>query len=96
MKSDPSLKEREKLQLLDETFGRVLRQKRTAQNLRMVDLETIEGIKRSNISSIETGKSQICLRGLFQVAEALDITPEDLIREVREAYEREIADQGLR
>ncbi len=73
--------------LLEETFGQVLREKRLALGLRMIDLETDDGIGRSHIGKIESADSQICLRGLFQVAEGLEITPEELIADVRRRYE---------
>lgn len=79
-----------KQSLLDEIFGAMLREKRLALALRLVDLETVEGIKRSQLSNIENGKSQISLRGLFQVAEALEEKPEDLIAEVRQRFEERL------
>lgn len=96
MSRDTSPEDQEQQRILREAFGKVLREKRLARQLRMVDLETVEGIKRSQISYIEAGKSQICLQGLFQVAEALDIPPEDLIRDVRQRYEKEMRQKKSR
>ena len=65
-----------------EMFGQVMHERRTALQLRLVDLESDYGIKRSQISRIEDGKTQICLIGIFQIAEGLDMTPSELIAEV--------------
>ena len=95
MGDKPTQKNSPETHLLDRVFGMVLREKRKALGLRLVDLETVEGIKRSQFSYIENGDSQICLRGLFQVADALEETPEDLIAEVRRRYNEERKEKAI-
>lgn len=63
-------------------FGQVVREKRLALGLRLVDLQSEGGLDRSHIGKIEAGKVQVCLRGLIQIAEGLEMTPGELMNDV--------------
>lgn len=65
-------------------FGQVVREKRLALGLRLVDLQSEGGLDRSHIGKIEAGKVQVCLRGLIQIAEGLEMTPGELMDDVME------------
>ena len=66
----------------DVIFGQIVREKRLALGLRLVDLQSDGGLDRSHIGKIEAGKVQVCLRGLIQIAEGLEMTPGELMNEV--------------
>ena len=63
-------------------FGQIVKERRLALGLRLVDLETEGGLDRSHIGKIESGKVQACLRGIIQIAEGLEMTPGNLMDEV--------------
>ena len=63
-------------------FGQIVREKRVSLGLRQIDLEAEDGISRVHISRIEAGKTQVCLRGILQIGEALEIPPSELIAEL--------------
>lgn len=67
-----------------EAFGQVMRERRAALRLKLVDLEADYGIRRSQISRVEDGKTQVCLVGIFQIAEGLEMSPSELIAEVQQ------------
>lgn len=63
-------------------FGNFVRKRRIELGLRLIDLQTEGGIDRSHIGKIEAGKVQVCLRGIIQIAEGLEMTPGALLDEV--------------
>lgn len=67
---------------IEEIFGQIVREKRRALGLRLVDLQTDGGIDRSHLGKIEAGKVQVCLRGIIQIAEGLEMTPGALLDEL--------------
>lgn len=66
----------------EDAFGRVLRERRLALGLTQADLESEGGLERSYISRLEAGRYQVCLRGILNLARALQMTPSQLMREV--------------
>ena len=72
---------------IEVVFGQFVRGKRRALGLRLIDLQTDGGLDRSHIGKIEVGKVQVCLRGIVQVAEGLEMTPAELLDEVMRRYQ---------
>lgn len=66
----------------EDAFGRVLRERRLALGLTQADLESEGGLERSYISRLESGRYQVCLRGILSLARALQMTPAELMRDV--------------
>lgn len=64
-------------------FAIVLRERRMALGLSQADLEGDGDMDQSYISKIEQGQRQVCLRGILHLAKKLQLTPEELIGEVR-------------
>lgn len=69
-------------QSVDVIFGQIVREKRLALGLRLIDLQSEGGLDRSHIGKIEAGKVQVCLRGLIQIAQGLEMTPGALVDDV--------------
>ncbi|MCB0713123.1 MAG: helix-turn-helix transcriptional regulator [Ignavibacteriae bacterium] len=69
-------------QSADVIFGQIVREKRLALGLRLIDLQSEGGLDRSHIGKIEAGKVQVCLRGIIQIAQGLETTPGELMNEV--------------
>lgn len=67
----------------ERVFGEIVRERRITLGLTQSDLEAEDVLDQTHISRIEAGKTQICLRGILQIAEALETTPEDLMGELR-------------
>ena len=72
---------------IEVVFGQFVREKRRALGLLLIDLQTDGGLDRSHIGKIEAGKVQVCLRGIVQVAEGLEMTPAELLDEVMRRYQ---------
>lgn len=64
------------------SFGRVLRQLRKDAGLTQEQLALEAGIERNYVSLIERGINQPALRVIFKLAEALDTTPSEMLRQV--------------
>lgn len=61
-------------------FGERVRQIRKEKGLSQEALADLAGIDRSYMGHIERGDQNITLTKIFQIAEALDIYPHELIR----------------
>lgn len=62
-------------------FGQIVREKRLALGLRQVDLVTEDGVSQVHIGRIEAGKTQVCLKGIIQIAEGLEMSIVELMGE---------------
>jgi len=69
---------------LETAFGKVLRGRREAASLTQTALAEQSGLHTTFVSLLERGERQPSLATLFALAKALDVEPEDLVREVRE------------
>jgi len=69
----------------EQVFGRVLQQLRRARRLSQEKLAEESGCHRTYISLLERGRYSPSLTMLFQLAEALDLNPSDLLRQVETA-----------
>jgi transcriptional regulator with XRE-family HTH domain len=74
---------------LRKAFGVVLIERRKELGLRQVDLEeVVDGrIDRSYISRLERGDREPSLGAIFDIAEALQMTPGELLNAVAERIE---------
>ena len=69
---------------VNRVFGAIIHERRIALGLRLIDLQITGGPDRSHIGKIENGKVQVCLMGILTLAQALEVSPSDLIAEVWE------------
>ena len=60
-------------------FGMHLRQLREAQGLSLRELSYLCDIDNSKISRMEQGKTNVTLRTVLQLSEALEISPMELL-----------------
>jgi transcriptional regulator with XRE-family HTH domain len=60
-------------------IGINLREKREAKGYTLRDLEVISGIDNGKISRMESGLTNITMITLYRLAEALEVSPHDLI-----------------
>jgi CheY-like chemotaxis protein/DNA-binding XRE family transcriptional regulator len=67
---------------IEEAFGAVIRRLRRENNLSQEKLASESGIDRSFLSNIEGGKQQPGLVTIFSIANALNIIPSKIIKEV--------------
>ncbi len=67
---------------IEEAFGAVIRRLRRENNLSQEKLASESGIDRSFLSNIEGGKQQPSLVTIFSIANALNIIPSKIIKEV--------------
>jgi ribosome-binding protein aMBF1 (putative translation factor) len=66
-------------------FARVLREIRQGQNLSQEDLAGQTGFDRTFVSMLERGLASPSLRSLFRLAEALRVTPSQIIRRMEQS-----------
>lgn len=67
---------------LEQAFGLVLKQLRKKANLRQVELAEMAGYTRGHISRLENGHIEPSITTLYNLAEALEMTPEEFVRRV--------------
>jgi transcriptional regulator with XRE-family HTH domain len=60
-------------------FGRILREARTEAKLTQVGLAERVGLSRTSITNIERGNQHVGLHLLYQLANALGVSPTDLL-----------------
>ena len=65
-------------------LGSVLRKKRLAAGMSQEVLSGLAGIRRSQLSLIETGSTSVTLDTLWRIAEALSVPLSTIIREIEE------------
>src|SRR5688500_5854414 len=73
------------MQRLYAEFGRLLRQKRSAEKLTQQALAERVGLSRTSITNIELGKQHIPLHMLFELASAVNTSPDQLLPEQKYA-----------
>lgn len=77
----------------EEGFGKVLQSLRKAKDISQDSLAAEGNLDRTFISLLERGLRQPSLRTIFQIAKALEISPDELIRLVYEKIENKNASQ---
>ncbi len=65
-----------------EVFGKVLRTLREGQNLSQEKLAEYCDLDRTYISLLERGLRQPTISTIFKIADALDISPSELVKKV--------------
>ncbi|RKR75231.1 helix-turn-helix domain-containing protein [Frondihabitans australicus] len=64
---------------LDSALGRVLRAARRAAGLTLAQLAERAGVSQPHLSQMENGKASPSIATLFRLADALGVTPQDLL-----------------
>ncbi len=67
---------------LERLFGRMLQELRTERGLSQEKLGFESNYHRTYISQLERGQKNPSLKAIFRLAEALGITPSDMIRRI--------------
>lgn len=67
---------------LNEAVGLVLKQARTRAGISQIDLADRAGYTREFISRLENGHIEASIATVFNLAEALKMTPEEFVRRV--------------
>ena len=81
-----SKKETKGMGSLEISFGRVLQQLRRERGLSQEELGFRSGYHRTYISLLERGLKSPSLRTIFQLAEALEVNPSQMILSVQELF----------
>jgi len=68
-------------------FGEILRELRHERGLSQEKLGFESGYHRTHISFLERGVCGPSLDAIFRLAAALEVSPEDLVRQVRQAIQ---------
>jgi len=71
----------------NKAFGEILRELRHERNLSQEQLGFESGYHRTHISFLERGVYGPSLEAIFRLAAALEVPPEDLVRQVRKAVQ---------
>lgn len=66
----------------DQALGQALRSLRTKRELTQAELALQSRVVRNQISLIELGRSSPSVRTLFQLCDALDVAPSELLKDV--------------
>lgn len=66
----------------DQAFGQALRYARTKRKWTQTDLALRAGVDRNYVSLIELGRNSPSVRMMYQLCDALDIRPSDLLKDV--------------
>ncbi len=67
---------------LERLFGRILRELRAERGLSQEELGFESNYHRTYISQLERGQKNPSLKAIFRLAEALGITPSEMIRRI--------------
>ena len=81
-----SIKEIKGMYSLEISFGRVLQQLRRERGLSQEELGFRSGYHRTYISLLERGLKSPSLRTIFQLAEALEVGPSQMILSVQQLF----------
>ncbi len=73
--------------MIEDIFGKVLQSLRKSKNLTQDELAALSDLDRTYISLLERGLRVPTIITLFKLAKALELPPEEILREVREIYE---------
>ena len=73
---------------LERLFGRMLQELRTERGLSQEKLGFESNYHRTYISQLERGQKNPSLKAIFRLAEALGITPSEMIRRIESRVEK--------
>ena len=62
------------------SVGKQIKQIRTSKGLSLLDLSALSNIEKANLSKMENGKSNLTLKTLLTISEALNVNPYDLLK----------------
>lgn len=80
----------EKYPYLNEAVGKLLQKRRLDLGMSKRQLSLNAMIERAYITSLENGKGTISLNALLYLCEALDLKPDEFVRQVMEEISRKI------
>ena len=60
--------------------GKQIKQIRTSKGLSLLDLSALSNIEKANLSKMENGKSNLTLRTLLTISDALNVNPYELLK----------------
>lgn len=69
---------------IEESFGKIILKYRSEKQISQETLATLSGLDRTYISLLERGKRNPTLKTIFKLAEALEVSPSVLVRELEE------------
>lgn len=74
--------------MIDRAFGDALREARSRRGISQEDLAARAGLHRTYVSQLERGLKSPSLRTIFQLTDALEVEPVELVRSVQQAMVR--------
>ena len=72
------------------SFGIVISRLRTRRKITQECFSAFAGISRSHLTMLENGRKIVRLDTFFRIAEALEITPSELMKLVEEESEKDL------
>ncbi|MBX5167028.1 MULTISPECIES: helix-turn-helix domain-containing protein [unclassified Rhizobium] len=60
-------------------IGKLIRRRRKSLGKTQAELSPLLGISRASLANIETGRQKIMVHQIYALAEALNLSPEDLL-----------------
>lgn len=72
------------LHSLNKTFGQIVAERRNLLGISQERLALNSGLDRTFVGKLEAGRHSPSLLSLFKLAQALQVTPDELIRELQE------------
>lgn len=81
--------------LLNSAIGAVIRGERTKRGFSRQDLADRSGIKFETVKSIETGRYKVSAVDMANAADAMGMSPVELVNDVMEYYEELRTQEGL-
>lgn len=70
------------------SFGIVISSLRVGKGLTQEKLSGLSGISRSHLAALEKGEKVVKLDTMWRIADALEISPTELIRRIEEEMDR--------
>lgn len=69
---------------IENSFGKIILKYRNEKKISQEMLATLSGLDRTYISLLERGKRNPTLKTIFKLAEALEVLPSALVKELEE------------
>lgn len=73
--------------MLNIIVGEVIREFRLSKKLSQEKVAELSGLDRTYISLIERGKRQPTIQTIFKIANALEVSPSEIIKTIQEKHE---------
>lgn len=69
---------------IEDSFGKIILKYRSEKQISQEMLATLSGLDRTYISLLERGKRNPTLKTIFKLAEALEVLPSIMVKELEE------------